>query len=203
LSVGPEVQNGNSGYEVFLQREDPNEPLVLAPRTKGFADFRECLLELIRPLELSERTGWYHLSVGRRLLGRVPETVLAGMSFEKAKQLARVAKAKDEIPVELIEQAKNAEVPATRVRDQVNVMLYRGLPDHSEGPKRSFVLVGGKILIDAIEEKIERLRPAVTEDGASAPASDAHVVDFALADCLAGIQEEEDHAVQVLRHGRG
>jgi hypothetical protein len=190
-------------YAVFLERTDPREALVLVPRTKGFADFRECMVELLRPLDLGERMGWYYLSVGRLLLGAIPEADLNAMGFEKAKQLARVAKAQKDIPAELIERAKDTEIPATRIRDEVNVMLYRGLPDHSEGPRRSLVLVAGKEVIDSIEEKVERLRPAVTEAGATAPASDAQVVDFALADCLAGVQEEEDHAVQILRHGRG
>ena len=188
-------------YEIFLRREDPHESLVLVPKKKGFADFRECMIELLRLLELHERMGWYYVSIGRHLLGKIPEAELADMSFEKVKQLARVAKTKTELPAELIERAKDPEEPAARLREEVDVMLYRGSPDHSGGPKRSLALVGGKKLIEAIEEKIERLRPAATEEGASAPASDAQVVDFSLADCLAGIQEAEDHVLDELRHG--
>jgi hypothetical protein len=184
-------------YEIFLQREDPHESLVLVPKEKGFADFRECMIELLRPLDLHERTGWYYLSIGRHLLGKIPEAALAGMPFEKVKQLARAAKAKIDLPAELIERAKDAEEPAAKLREEVDIMLYRGAPDHSDGPKRSLVLVAGKKLIEAIEEKIGRLRPAATEEGASAPATDAEVVDFALADCLSRIQEAEDHEMEL------
>lgn len=161
------------------------------------------MLELLRPLDLGERMGWYLLSIGRRLDGKIPETELADMSFEKVKQLARVAKAKSELPAQILEQAKDETVTATRLREEVDLMLYKGNSDHSDGPKQSFVLVGGQKLIRAIKQKIDRLRPAVTEEGASAPASDAQVVDFALADCLAGIQEAEDHEMDQLRHRRG
>ena len=189
-------------YEIFLQREDPHESLVLVPKKKGFADFRECMIELLRPLDLHERTGWYYLSIGRHLLGKIPEAALADMPFEKVKQLARVAKAMTDLPVELIERAKDPEEPAAKLREDVDVMLYRGGPDHSDGPKRSLVLVAGKKLIEGIEEKIGRLRPAATEEGALAPATDAEVVDFALADCLSGIQEAEDHEMQQSMQGR-
>ena len=178
-------------YEIFLQRDDPQEGLVLVPRKKAFADFRECMIELLRPLDLHERMGWYYVSIGRHLLGKIPEAVLAEMPFEKVKQLARVAKTKTELPSELIERAKDPEQPAARLREEVDVMLYHGAPDHSDGPKRSLALVGGKKLIDAIQEKIGRLRLATTEDVTSTPPSDAEVVDFALADCLAGIRETE------------
>jgi hypothetical protein len=189
-------------YEIFLQRQDPDEPLMLVPKKKGFADFRECMLELLRPLELHERMGWYYVLIGRHLLGKIPEADLADMPFEKVKQLARVAKTRTELPAELIEHAKDPEEPAAKLREEVDVMLYRGAPDHSDGPKRSLVLVGGKKLIEAIKEKIDHLRLAATEEGASAPASDAVVVDFALADCLAGIQEAEDHEMDQSLHGR-
>ena len=82
-------------------------------------------------------------------------------------------------------------------------MLYHGACDHSEGPRRSLVLVGGKNLIDAIVDKIDRLRPAASDGGASGAAADAEVVDFALADCLAGIQEAEVHEMGQSRQGRG
>jgi hypothetical protein len=178
-------------YETFLQREDPREGLVLIPRRKGFANFKECMLELLRPLDLQERSGWYFLSIGRHLLGKIPEAELGDMPFEKVKQLARVAKVKSELPDDLIERAKDPEEPATKLRERVDLLLYHGSPDHSDGTPQSFVLVGGQKLIRAIKEKIQRLRPAVVEEGASAPASDAEVVDFALADCLAGVQEAE------------
>ena len=190
-------------YETFQQREDPHEGLVLVPKRKGFADFREAMLELLRPLDLGERSGWYYVSIGRYLLGKIPEAELADMPFEKIKQLARIARAKTELPAELIERAKDPEEPAARLREDVDVMLYHGQPDHSDGPKQSLVLVGGQKLIRAIKEKIDRLRPAATEEGASQPASDAQVVDFALADCLAGVQEAEDHEMDQLKHGRG
>jgi hypothetical protein len=190
-------------YEVFLRREDQNEKLVLAPKAQAFSDFRECMIELLRPLDLGERTGWYYVSIGRHLLGRIPEAELANMPFEKIKQLARVAKSKTELPAQLIERAKDPEEPAAKLREEVDIMLYRGAPDHSDGPKRSLVLVAGKNLIEAIEEKIGRLRPAATEEGASAPATDAEVVDFALADCLSGIQEAEDHEIERSMEGSG
>jgi len=190
-------------YEIFLQRDDPNESLVLVPKKKGFADFHECMVGLLQPLDLHERMGWYYLSIGRYLLGKIPEAELADMPFEKVKQLARVAKVKTDLPTELIERAKDSEEPAARLREEVDIMLYRGASDHSDGPKRSLVLVGGKKLIDAIQEKINRLRPAATEEGSSVPVSDAVVVDFALADCLAGIQEAEGHEMCKSRHGRG
>jgi hypothetical protein len=81
-------------YETFQQREDPREGLVLVPKRKAFTDFRECMLELLRPLDLQERSGWYYLSIGRHLLGKIPEAELAEMPLEKVKQLARVAKTK-------------------------------------------------------------------------------------------------------------
>ena len=81
-------------YETFLQREDPRENLVLIPRKEGFANFKECMVELLRPLDLQERSGWYYLSIGRHLLGKIPEAELAEMPLEKVKQLARVAKTK-------------------------------------------------------------------------------------------------------------
>jgi hypothetical protein len=190
-------------YEIFLQREDPHESLVLVSKKKAFADFRECMIELLRPLELHERTGWYYVSIGRHLLGKIPEAELANMPLEKVKQLARVAKTKTDLPAELIERAKDPEEPAARLKEEVDIMLYRGAADHSDGPKRSLVLVAGKKLIEAIEEKIDRLRPAASEEGGLAPASDAEVVDFALADCLAGIQVAEDHEMNQLRQGRG
>jgi hypothetical protein len=190
-------------YEIFLQRDDPNESLVLVPKGKAFADFRECMIELLRPLELHERMGWYYVSIGRHLLGKIPEAELADMPFEKVKQLARVGKTKTELPAELIDLAKDPEEPAARLREEVDILLYRGASDHSDGPKRSLVLVGGKKLIDAIQEKIDRLRSAATEEGSPVPASDAVVVDFALADCLAGIQEAEDHEMHQSMHARG
>jgi hypothetical protein len=102
----------------------------------------------------------------------------------------------------LIERAKDPEQPASRLKEQVDVLLFHGFPDHSDGPKQSLALVGGQKLIRAIKDKIHSLRPAVTEEGASAPASDAQVVEYALADCLAGIQEAEDHDMDQLRHGK-
>jgi len=63
--------------------------------------------------------------------------------------------------------------------------------------------VAGNKLIHAIKEKIDRLRPAATEEGSSIPASDAELVDFALADCLAGIQKAEDHDMHQSMRGRG
>ena len=125
------------------------------------------------------------------------------MPFEKIKQLARVAKSKTKLPAQLIERAKDVEEPAAKLREEVDIMLYRGAPDHSDGPKRSLVLVAGKRLIGAIEEKIGRLRPAATEEGALALATDAEVVDFALADCLSGIQEAEDHEMGPVNGGEG
>jgi hypothetical protein len=68
--------------------------------------------------------------------------------------------------------------------------------------RRDEDLVAGKNLIDAIQEKIDRLRPVVIEEGSSVKPSDAEVVDFALADCLAGIQETEVHEMSQSRHGR-
>lgn len=189
-------------YAIFLQREDPHERLVLLPRTKGFSDFRECMLELLRPLDLGERTGWYYLSIGRHLLDKIPEWQLNEVPFEKVKQLARVAKTKGEVPPKLVQRAKDPEVPSAKLREEVNLTLFRGSSDYSDGPNWSFTLVGGRKLIDGIKEKINRLRPAVTEEGASIPASDAQVVEFALADCLAGIQETEEHDLLQLRHGR-
>lgn len=82
-------------------------------------------------------------------------------------------------------------------------MLYRGTPDHSDGPKGSLVPVAGKRLIDAIQEKIDRLRPAAVEKGSCVSVSDAEVADFALADCLAGVQEAEDREMHQSMHGRG
>ena len=116
-------------------------------------------------------------------------------------QLARVAKAKIELPAELLERAKDAEEPAAKLQEQVDVMLYRGQPDHSDGPKGSLALVGGQKLIRAIKQMIERLRPAVTADQGH-DATDAEVVESALADCLAGIQEAEDHEMDQLKYGR-
>ncbi len=84
------------------------------------------------------------------------------MPFENIKQLARVAKVKTELPAELVERAKDE--PATKLRERVDVMLYRGQPDHSDGPRGSLVLVGGQKLIRAIKQMIERLRPAVTAE---------------------------------------
>jgi hypothetical protein len=188
-------------YEAFLQREDPHERLVLLSKRKGFADFRECMLELLRPLDLGERMGWYYVSIGRHLLGRIPEAELVDMPFEKVKQLARVAKAKTELPAELIERAKDTEEPAAKLREDVDVMLYGGRPDHSDGPKASLVLVGGQKLIRAIKQMIERLRPAVTAIQGY-DATDAEVIESALADCLAGIQEAEDHEKGQLQYGR-
>ena len=173
-------------YETFQQREDPREGLVLVPKRKAFTDFRECMLELLRPLDLQERSGWYYLSIGRHLLGKIPEAELAEMPLEKVKQLARVAKAKSELPAELIERAKDPEEPAAKLREEVDIMLYHGSPDHSDGPKRSLMLVGGEKLIRAIKQMIERLRPAVTADHGH-DATDAEVVESALADCLAGV----------------
>src|SRR5215831_7117165 len=94
-------------FETFQQRDDPSKGLVLVPKRKAFTDFRECMLELLRPLDLHERTGWYYVSIGRHLLGKIPEAELANVPFEKIKQLARVAKTKTELPVELIERAKD------------------------------------------------------------------------------------------------
>ena len=88
-------------YEIFLHREDPHESLVLVPKQKAFTDFRDCMIELLRPLDLHERMGWYYVSIGRHLLGKIPEAVLAEMPFEKVEQLARVAKTKAELPAEL------------------------------------------------------------------------------------------------------
>ena len=190
-------------YETFQRREDPREGLVLVPKRKAFADFREAMLELIRPLDLAERSGWYYVSIGRHLLGKIPEAELADMPFEKVKQLARVAKVKTELAADLIERAKDPEEPTAKLREEVDIMLYHGSPDHSDGPKESLALVGGQKLIRAIKQKIDRLRPAATEEGASAPASDAQVVDFALADCLAGIHEAEDYEMDRLRHEKG
>jgi hypothetical protein len=189
-------------YEIFLQRDDPHESLVLVPRKKAFSDFRECMIELLRPLDLHERMGWYYVSIGRHLLGKIPEAVLADMPFEKVKQLARVAKTKTDLPEELIERAKDPEEPAARLREEVDILLYKGAPDHSDGPKRSLVLVGGKKLIDAIREKIDRLRLVATEEGPSAPPSDAELIDLALADCLAGIQEAEVLGMGQSRDGK-
>ena len=115
-------------YETFQRREDPREGLVLVPKRKAFADFREAMLELIRPLDLAERSGWYYVSIGRHLLGKIPEAELADMPFEKVKQLARVAKAKSELPAELIERAKDPEEPAAKLREEVDIMLYHGSP---------------------------------------------------------------------------
>jgi hypothetical protein len=188
-------------YETFQQREEPREGLVLVPKRKGFANFKECMVELLRPLDLQERSGWYFLSIGRHLLGKIPEAELADMPFEKVKQLARVAKVKTELPADLIKRAKDPEEPAAKLREQVDVMLYRGQPDHSDGRKRSLVLVGGEKLIRAIERMIERLRPAVTADQGH-DATDAEVVESALADCLAGVQQAEDHIMNQLRTGQ-
>ena len=189
-------------YEIFIQRRDINESLVLVPKKKAFNDFRECMIDILRPLNLQERTGWYYVSIGRHLLRKIPEAELSEIPFEKVKQLARVAKTRVEIPAALMELAKDPEEPAARLREEVDLMLFHGASDHSEGPKRSLVLVGGKKLIDAIEEKIDRLRPAVSEEGSSAPTADAEVVDFALADCLAGVQEAVVHEMGQSRHGR-
>jgi hypothetical protein len=188
-------------YETFQQREDPREGLVLVRKRKGFANFKECMVELLRPLDLQERSGWYFLSIGRHLLGKIPEAELADMPFEKVKQLARVAKAKRELPAELIERAKDPEEPAATLREEVDILLYHGSPDHSDGPKRSLVLVGGEKLIRAIERMIARLRPAVTSDQGR-DATDAEVVESALGDCLAGVQEAEDHIMDQLRTGQ-
>jgi len=190
-------------YEVFQQREDPHEGLVLLPKGRAFADFRECMCDLLRPLDVGERMGWYILSIGRHLLGKIPESELADMGFVKVKELARVAKVKNELPTRIVEQAKDETVTATELREEVNLMLYKGNSDHSEGRKRSLVLVGGEKLIRGIEKKIEQLRPAVTEEGAELPASDAQVVEYALADCWAGIKEAAKHEMDQLRHGRG
>ena len=190
-------------YETFLRREDPRERLVLVPRQKGFADFREAMLELLRPLDMGERNGWYYVSIGRHLLGKIPESQLADMGFEKVKQLARVAKAKNEVPANIVDRAKDEKVSVASLREEVDVLLYKGNSDHSEGPKRSLVLVDGEQRIRGIKKKIDQLRPAVTEEGAGIAASDAKVVEYALADCLAGIQEEEDHHMTKLRQGRG
>jgi hypothetical protein len=86
----------------------------------------------------------------------------------------------------LIERAKDPEETAAELREQVDVLLYHGSPDHSDGPKRSLMLVGGEKLIRAIKQMIERLRPAVTADHGH-DATDAEVVESALADCLAGV----------------
>lgn len=189
--------------DIFERSSDTSKGLVLVPRTKGFANFRACMLELLRPLDRGERTGWYYLSIGTQLLGKVTEAELEGLSFEKIKQLARVAKAKNEVPTQLLAQAKDPQEPATKLREKVDVMLFGGSPDHSGGPMRSLTLVGAKDLIDSIEDQIKRLRPAATEHGASMPASDAQVVDYALADCLGGVQLEEDHEMELARYGRG
>jgi hypothetical protein len=188
-------------YEVF-QRKQLGESLKLVPRSKGFADFRECMVELLRPLQLGERSGWYYLSIGRHLLGKIPEAELNAMTFEKVKLLARVAKAKGEVPPQLVERAKDPKEPTEKLREEVDLALYHGSPDHSEGPKSSFTLVAGRKLIAGIKEKIDRLRPAATEEGASLPASDPEVIEFALADCLAGIERAEDTELERLRYGK-
>jgi hypothetical protein len=115
-------------YEIFLQREDPHESSVMVPTKKGLADSRECMVELLRPLDLHERMGWSYVSIGRHLLGKIPEAVLADMPFEKVKQPARVAKAKTDLPAELIERAKDPEEPAAILREEVDIMLYGAPP---------------------------------------------------------------------------
>src|ERR1019366_1848737 len=60
-------------YEIFMLRRDSNESLVLEPKKKAFNDFRECMIDILRPLNLQERTGWYYVSIGRHLLGKIPE----------------------------------------------------------------------------------------------------------------------------------
>jgi hypothetical protein len=60
-----------------------------------------------------------------------------------------------------------------------------------------------RVSIEAIEEKNDPLRSAATEKDASAPPSDAEVVDFALANCLFGIQEAEDHEMDQSMPRRG
>ncbi|HLY62806.1 MAG TPA: hypothetical protein VKV95_18840 [Terriglobia bacterium] len=188
-------------YEIFL-RKSPGESLVLVPRSKGFTKFRECMVELLRPLEREERTGWYYVSIGRHLIGKIPEAELDGLPFEKIKTLDRVMRAKGEVSPQLIARAKNAEEPAARFREEVDLMLFRGAPDHSEGPMRSLRIIAGKTVIDSIKEKIHRLRPAVAEANASLPPSDAQIIEFALADCLAGVQEAEDHVRDQLKRGK-
>jgi len=90
-----------------------------------------------------------------------------------------------------------------------NLLILRNSRNDRNDPDASLRYTAGTraatsaALIYATLEKIDRLRTAVSEEGSSAPTADAEVVDFALADCLAGVQEAEVHEIGQSRHGRG
>lgn len=165
----------------------------------GFQTFRDWAKEVLAPLNLSERSIFYRLSIGRHLLGRISEMELETLGLEKAKSLARLVKAKGTLPEGAVEHAK--EISAKALREEVDVSLFRGNPKHDGGPLETLVLVDAHDIIQSIRDKIKRLRPAVTEDGAELPPTDAQVVDFALGDALAGVNEAEERELQRLRGG--
>ena len=181
------------GYALFEAKQ---------PGTKigGFSNFKAWMVELIEPINMSARSGFYHLSIGRRLLGLVSGEQLEELGIEKAKTLARVVKSKGKLPEGMLEHAK--ETKSDDLRKEVDVELYKGNPQHDEGPRDSFTLVAGVKVIKNIQNQIKRLRPAVAEEGAELPPSDAHVVEFALADCLSGIDEAELEEMEKLRKGK-
>jgi hypothetical protein len=167
-------------YPLFVEKK---------PGTKilGFANFKDCMEKLIEPLEhISVRSGWYALSIGRRLLAHVTQEQAEELGSEKAKSLARVIKSKGSLPEGMLDHARTTKAKDLKV--EVDVMLYKGNSQHDDGPMTSMTLTAGVKLLKSITDQINALRPAVTEAGAEMPASDAQVVEFALADCLSGIE---------------
>lgn len=53
-------------YQIF-EGKRPGETLVLVPSSRGYANFRECMMDLLRPLELGERMGFSYVSIGRHM----------------------------------------------------------------------------------------------------------------------------------------
>lgn len=168
-------------YALYEKKKPGDEPV------EGFASFVSWMREVTKPLSgKGENRGYIYLSVGRQLLGRLPDDLIEELGIEKCRSLARYQKQKHELPEALVEAAK--VTPHKEFRENVAIELSGGNPMHEGGPKGCMELVAPRESLKTIHNLIEECRPGSGE-GKWVP--DHEVIEEALVELKAKYDESE------------
>lgn len=161
------------GFECFDDDKD-------WPESKGY------LADCIRPIGLARRQAWKYITVGRTLLPAIGERALREIPIEKAKLLCDVVKAKGTVSPEMLEMARTKT--GTELKIEIKKQLYRGNPDHDEGPLELLEVYGPRTWMQELRRGLGVLR----KHEGHGP-SDAELLCHGIRDEVKRIEEAEEH----------
>lgn len=158
-----------------------------------FQTFGAWVEDVITPLaNLRERQVYWHLFISKHLMGKVKDEDLDEIGITKAGELAKVVAAKGSVTPELVEQAK--KLPLRELKPAVKQLLFKGNPDHADGPWSTIEIRGPQEWVGVIRKFL-----AVCRRQEGTTVSDAELIGMALHNATEELEEAEANRRKTIR----